>query len=84
VNINRGDFVRVFMFNGVVKEIFRSDGGQIAIQVLFAKDVVRSKPAELHLVDDVQLSSLEEFEDEAKKIRQAQDEVLDSVRNGVC
>ena len=49
-----GSIVRYAAWNGVVLDVFKSDtSGKHILQIMFAKNIYKQQPAELHVYEDL-------------------------------
>ena len=49
-----GSIVRYAAWNGVVLDVFKSDtSGKHILQIMFAKNIYKQQPAELHIYEDL-------------------------------
>ena len=81
MDVKPGQFIKLFAWCGYVRDIYKS-GSQSVAEIVFAKDVTRSNPPELHRLDFADLivvSTADEFMAEIAAIRQGQDEAVRNV-----
>ena len=82
MEFKHGDIIKVYgSWNGAVIDVYHNADGQIALEIAFAKDIVRSKPYELHKADDaiIEPSTWQAFIDEINKVRAGQDECIEEL-----
>ena len=71
-----GSIVRYAAWNGVVLDVFAStSSGKHILQVMFAKNIYKQQPAELHVYEDLRgglllSSSREALEEELKRLNE--------------
>lgn len=71
-----GSIVRYAAWNGVVLDVFKSDTSEKHIlQIMFAKNIYKQQPAELHVYEDLKGSLLlpsnrEALEEELKRLNE--------------
>ena len=81
MDVKRGQFIKLFAWCGYVRDVYKS-GSQSVAEIVFAKDVARSNPPELHKLDFADLivaSTADEFMAEIAAIRQGQDKAARDV-----
>jgi len=78
MDFKTGDVIKLYGWHAVVVDVFKSDdSGATALQLAFAKDLVRNNPLELHIVSDdavVSQATMSDFAAEVAAMRQGQDE----------
>src|ERR1044072_7150613 len=71
-----GSIVRYAAWNGVVLDVFKSDtSGKHILQIMFAKNIYKQQPAELHVYEDLKgglllLSNREALTEELKRLNE--------------
>lgn len=56
MNIKRGDVVKIFHWHGIVKDVFVSESGRMAVEIYCIKHAMKHQFPEIFLLDDVDWS----------------------------
>ena len=54
MEINRGDVIKVFIWHGVVKDVFTSTSGRTVIEVYCVKHAMKHQSPELFVLDSIE------------------------------
>ena len=78
MDFKTGDVIKLYGWHAIVTDVFTSNSsGAMALQLVFAKDLVRNNPLEIHIITEdavVSRATMSDFVDEVKRMRKNQDE----------
>ena len=54
MKLNPGDVIRVFMWHGVVNDVFTSTSGRTVVEIYCVKHAIKRQPPELFVLDSIE------------------------------